>query len=228
MSKEKIIIALDGYSSSGKSTVAKSVAKRLGYLFIDTGAMYRAVTLFALREGLVEEAGALVSRLGEVDITFVYNEELSRQQIFLGGENVDQQIRTMAVSNAVSVVSQIREVREKLVAIQQKIGERGGVVMDGRDIGTVVFPRAQIKIFMTASVEVRAQRRYLELTSMGNSEVSYQEIAENIAQRDHQDMTRKESPLRKAEDAIEIDNSEMTIEEQVDWILELAQELGVC
>ncbi len=227
MNNKKITIAIDGFSSSGKSTVAKIVAKRLGYLFIDTGAMYRAVTLFALREGLTTDAEKLSQRLGDVDVSFAYNPAIERSEVYLNGQNVDTQIRSMEVNENVSTVAQIAAVREKLVALQQKIGREGGVVMDGRDIGTVVFPNAELKIFMTASVEVRAKRRYDELIASGAADVSYQEIAENIASRDWADENREHSPLRCADDAIRVDNSSMSIEEQVEWVFEQISQLGL-
>ncbi len=227
MSNKKITIAIDGYSSSGKSTVAKIVAQRLGYRFIDTGAMYRAITLYALKEGLISDLSKLTQRLESVDLGFEYNPALQRSEIYLNSQCVDSQIRSMEVNENVSSVAQIAAVREKLVALQQKIGRDGGVVMDGRDIGTVVFPDAELKIFMTASVEVRAKRRYDELIASGAVDVSYQEIAENIAARDWADENRDHSPLRCADDAIRVDNSSMSIEEQVEWVFERISQLGL-
>lgn len=216
MSNKKIIIAIDGYSSCGKSTFAKAIAAKLGYIFIDTGAMYRAVTLYALRNNIVENPQALITMLDNVNITFRFNNSLGRSEVFLNGDNVDEAIRTIEVNNRVSKVSQIPEVRHKLVAIQQSMGENRGVVMDGRDIGTVVFPDAELKIFMTASPQVRAMRRFKE---MGGA-ASLQEIEQNIRDRDYQDENRATSPLRRACDAIELDNSEMSVEQQMVWVMD--------
>lgn len=215
----KIVIAIDGHSSCGKSTFAKQIAKKYNYIFIDTGAMYRAVSLFALRNGMVKDGvldnTALINALPEIDIHFVKAEPVNR--VMLGQEDVSDEIRTLEVSNAVSLVSSITEVRQKLVSLQQEMGKERGIVMDGRDIGTVVFPDAELKIFMTASVEVRAMRRYKELLEKGDT-VSYESIAENIAMRDTLDETRKESPLRRASDAFLLDNSTMTVDEQMVWV----------
>ncbi|MGC9373528.1 MAG: (d)CMP kinase [Bacteroidales bacterium] len=227
--KKKIIIAIDGYSSSGKSTIAKAIAKHLGYKYIDSGAMYRAVTLYALQNNLVDihhhqvNEEKLKSLLDEININFRFNPEKNRQETYLNQKNVEDKIRKMEVSNAVSIVSKLKFVREKMVRIQQKMGKEKGIVMDGRDIGTVVFPEAEIKIFMTANAEVRAERRYKELKE-NNVDVSYEEILENVKKRDHLDETRKESPLKKANDAIELDNSNMTEKEQLQWILSLIHE----
>ena len=219
----KIIIAIDGYSSCGKSTFAKAIAARLGYIFIDTGAMYRAVTLYALehgaiRSGIVDE-DEVVRLLKEIQITFRFNPERGASDIYVNGDRVEGKIRTIEVSNCVSAVSAIAEVREMLVKMQQEMGRRKGVVMDGRDIGTVVFPDAELKIFMTADPKVRAQRRYDELTAKGDK-VSLEEIEQNVRDRDYQDMHRAISPLRQAEDAIVLDNSQMTVEEQMTWVME--------
>ena len=219
----KIIIAIDGYSSCGKSTFAKAIAARLGYIFIDTGAMYRAVTLYALehgaiRSGIVDEE-EVVRLLKEIQITFRFNPERGASDIYVNGDRVEGKIRTIEVSNCVSAVSAIAEVREMLVRMQQEMGRRKGVVMDGRDIGTVVFPDAELKIFMTADPKVRAQRRYDELTAKGDK-VSLEEIEQNVRDRDYQDMHRAISPLRQAEDAIVLDNSQMTVEEQMTWVME--------
>ncbi len=219
-STKKIVIALDGFSSCGKSTFAKTIAARLGYIFIDTGAMYRAVTLYALengaiRNGIVDEE-AVVALLSEISITFRFNAQRGASDIYVNGDLVEGKIRTIEVSNCVSPVSSIREVREKLVAMQQEMGAARGVVMDGRDIGTVVFPDAELKIFMTADAKVRAERRYAELTAKGES-VSFEEVLENVVSRDKADMSRAISPLRQAEDAIVLDNSYMTVEEQMAW-----------
>ena len=226
--QNKIIIAIDGYSSCGKSTFAKAIAARLGYIFIDTGAMYRAVTLYALehgaiRSGIVDE-DEVVRLLKEIQITFRFNPERGASDIYVNGDRVEGKIRTIEVSNCVSAVSAIAEVREMLVKMQQEMGRRKGVVMDGRDIGTVVFPDAELKIFMTADPKVRAQRRYDELTAKGDN-VSLEEIEQNVRDRDYQDMHRAISPLRQAEDAIVLDNSHMTVEEQMTWIMERIEAL---
>lgn len=216
----KIIIAIDGFSSCGKSTFAKAIARRLGYIFIDTGAMYRAVTFYALehgaiRSGMVDE-DAVVRLLPEICIDFRFNPERGASDIYVNGDRVEGKIRTIEVSNCVSAVSSIGAVRSKLVAMQQEMGRKRGIVMDGRDIGTTVFPDAELKIFMTADPAVRAQRRYDELTAKGE-QVSYDEILQNVLSRDKADMERAISPLRKADDAIVLDNSRMTVEEQLSW-----------
>ena len=220
--KRKIIIAVDGFSSCGKSTFAKAIAARLGYIFIDTGAMYRAVTLHALahgaiRSGIVDEE-AVVKLLPGISISFRFNPERGASDIYVNGDLVEGKIRTIEVSNCVSQVSAIPAVRQKLVAMQQEMGKRRGVVMDGRDIGTVVFPDAELKLFMTADPAVRAQRRYRELQEKGMP-VSLEEIERNVRERDRADMSRAVSPLRQAEDAIVLDNSHMTVEEQMAWFL---------
>ena len=223
-SRHKITIAIDGFSSCGKSTFARLIASRLGYVFIDTGAMYRAVTLFAIENGIIGggilDRDALVARLDEVKIDFRFNSQRGASDIYVNGDMVEGRIRTIEVSNFVSEVSSVRQVREKLVALQQKIGSGGGVVMDGRDIGTVVFPDAEIKLFMTADPKVRARRRYDELIAKGE-QVSLEEIEENIRARDTLDQTRAISPLRKADDAIEMDNSYMTLEQQMQRFMEI-------
>ncbi len=221
--KKKIVIALDGFSSCGKSTFAKAIAAKLGYIFIDTGAMYRAVALYALEQGaivdgVVDEA-QVVELLGEVEISFRFNAERGASDIYVNGVYAEDRIRGIEVSNCVSKVSSIGAVREKLVAMQQQMGRERGVVMDGRDIGTVVFPDAELKIFMTADPKVRAERRYKELTAKGE-EVTMEEILENVISRDQADMTRAISPLRRAEDALELDNSYMSVEEQMAWFME--------
>ncbi|MFI3318654.1 MAG: (d)CMP kinase [Rikenellaceae bacterium] len=220
--KKKIVIAIDGFSSCGKSTFAKAIATRLGYVFIDTGAMYRAVTLHALRSGAIVDGvvdpEAVLSLLPGVNIGFKFNPERGASDIYLAEECCQEQIRSMEVSGAVSKISAIAAVREKLVALQQQMGRERGVVMDGRDIGTVVFPDAELKIFMSAAVDVRAMRRYKELRAGGES-VSLESIAENIAQRDEADLTREISPLRRAEDALLLDNSTMSVEEQMEWFM---------
>lgn len=218
----KIIIAVDGFSSCGKSTFAKAIAARLGYIFIDTGAMYRAVTLFALEQGAIrsgivheDEVAALLDRIA---ITFRFNPERGASDIYVNGDLAEGKIRTIEVSNCVSRVSAIPEVRAKLVAMQQEMGRRKGVVMDGRDIGTVVFPDAEMKLFMTADPKVRARRRYDELRAKGD-EVTLEEIERNVVERDKADMSRRVSPLRQAEDAIVLDNSHMTVDEQMEWFM---------
>lgn len=218
--KKKIVIAIDGFSSCGKSTFAKAIAARLGYIFIDTGAMYRSVTLYALehgaiRSGIVSE-DEIVRLLDNISISFRFNPLRGASDIYVNGDIVEGKIRTIEVSNFVSAVSSIRQVREKLVAIQKQMGASRGVVMDGRDIGTVVFPDAELKIFMTADATVRAQRRYDELTAKGDK-VCFEEILENVISRDHADMNRAISPLRQAEDAVVLDNSYMTVEQQMEW-----------
>lgn len=228
MDKKKIVIAIDGFSSCGKSTFAKAIASKLGYIFIDTGAMYRAVTLYALEQGaivdgVVDEA-RIVELLPEVEISFRFNEARGASDIYVNGVYAEERIRTIEVSNCVSRVSSICEVREKLVAMQQQMGRSRGVVMDGRDIGTVVFPDAEMKIFMTADAGVRAERRYKELTAKGE-DVTLEEILENVISRDKADMTRAISPLRRAEDALELDNSYMSVEEQMAWFMERYNEI---
>ena len=215
---KKIIIAIDGYSSTGKSTFAKAIASMLGYIFVDTGAMYRAVTLYAMRHGIADEPSKIAEALDDINIEFRYNPAIGRSEIYLNGENVDEAIRSVGVNDKVSAVSQIPQVREKLVAIQKELGRTRGLVMDGRDIGTVVFPDAEIKIFMTADPKVRSQRRYRELKAMG-ADVSPEEIEENIEKRDRQDETRAVSPLRRAPDALLLDNSRMTPGQQMEWFL---------
>lgn len=221
---KKIVIAVDGFSSCGKSTFAKMVAAHLGYIFIDTGAMYRAVTLWAIENGCVENGilneERLVASLDQIQIDFRFNPERGASDIYVCGEWAEGKIRTITVSNLVSAVSAIGEVRRRLVAMQQAMGRDKGVVMDGRDIGTVVFPNAELKIFMTADPEVRAERRYKELQAKGE-EVSREEIVANIRQRDHLDQTRAISPLRKADDAIVLDNGGMTLEEEMAWFDEI-------
>lgn len=219
----KIIIAVDGFSSCGKSTFAKAIAAHLGYIFIDTGAMYRAVTLYALehgaiRSGIVDE-DLVCQQLDQIGITFRFNPQRGASDIYVNGDLVEGKIRTIEVSNCVSRVSAIPAVRKKLVAMQQEMGCRRGVVMDGRDIGTVVFPDAELKIFMTADPAVRAQRRYDELRAKGD-QVSLEQIECNVRERDKADMSRAISPLRQAEDAVVLDNSHMSIPEQMAWFME--------
>ena len=220
MDNKRIIIAIDGHSSCGKSTFAKAIAARLGYIFIDTGAMYRAVTLYALENGaitmgIVDEA-RIEAMLKYIDIDFRFNPARGASDIYVNGDLVEGKIRTIEVSNLVSAVSSIGAVRQKLVAMQQEMGRKGGVVMDGRDIGTVVFPNAELKIYMTADPMVRAERRYKELTAKGDN-VTLEEVYANVVSRDKADMSRAISPLRKADDAIVLDNSTMSVEEQMSW-----------
>ena len=223
----KITIAIDGYSSTGKSTVAKQLADWLGYVFVDSGAMYRAVALYGMRMGYISatrfEKSKLVNCLPQIHLSFKKESPTSKAEMYLNGENVDREIRTMEVSELVSSVATISSVRRKLVEQQQRMGEGKGVVMDGRDIGTVVFPDAELKIFMNASADKRARRRYDELIKRGDS-VTYTEVLENVIERDHIDTTREDSPLVKAQDAIEIDNSEMNLEDQFHIILQLAKD----
>ena len=220
MNNKRIIIAIDGHSSCGKSTFAKAIAARLGYIFIDTGAMYRAVTLYALEHGaivagIVDEE-RVEAMLADIDIDFRFNAQRGASDIYVNGDLVEGKIRTIEVSNCVSAVSSIAAVRHKLVAMQQQMGRRGGVVMDGRDIGTVVFPDAELKIYMTADAMVRAERRFKELTAKGDK-VTLEEVYENVVSRDKADMSRAISPLRKADDALVLDNSNMSVEEQMAW-----------
>jgi cytidylate kinase len=219
---KKICIAIDGYSSCGKSTVAKEIAKKLNYIFIDSGAMYRAVTLFFIREGVVVDGAinlpVLKQKLDSIHIKFIHNPKTSHNDIYLNEENVEEEIRQLEVAQNVSRVAAIAEVRQLLVAQQQEMGRSKGIVMDGRDIGTVVFPEAELKIFMTADTRIRAQRRFDEMRTK-NEQVNFDEILANINERDRYDETRVESPLRKADDAIVLDNSHMTREEQFSWIM---------
>lgn len=228
MDNKRIIIAIDGHSSCGKSTFAKAIAARLGYIFIDTGAMYRAVTLYALEHGaicsgMVDEA-AVEAMLDHINIDFRFNPQRGASDIYVNGDLVEGKIRTIEVSNCVSAVSSIAAVRRKLVAMQQQMGLKRGVVMDGRDIGTVVFPEAELKIYMTADPMVRAERRFKELTAKGDK-VTLEQIYENVVSRDKADMTRAISPLRKADDAIVLDNSQMSVEEQMAWFMERYNEV---
>lgn len=216
----KLIIAIDGFSACGKSTFAKAIARRLGYAYIDTGAMYRAVTLYALQKGIIDEERVdiptLAAALDEIHITFQWNAETQKNETFLNGVSVEEEIRQGAVSEKVSEISAIKEVRRKLVSMQQEMGKNKAIVMDGRDIGTGVFPDADIKIFMTASVEVRTQRRYDELLQKGMP-ADWEKVKQNLLKRDHIDQTRTENPLRQALDAVVLDNSNMTPEEQMVW-----------
>lgn len=226
MDNKKIIIAIDGHSSCGKSTFAKAIAARLGYIFIDTGAMYRAVTLYAqengaIQNGIVDEE-RIEAMLSDIAIDFRFNAERGASDIYVNGDLVEGKIRTIEVSNSVSAVSSIGAVRKMLVAMQQQMGRKGGVVMDGRDIGTVVFPDAELKIYMTADAMVRAERRFKELAAKGDN-VTLEEVYENVVSRDKADMSRAISPLRKADDAIVLDNSHMSVEEQMAWFDEQYQ-----
>lgn len=224
---KKITIAIDGYSSTGKSTLAKQLAQVLNYIYVDTGAMYRAVTLYAMQQGIITQNSfdqqQLINDLKNIYLTFQFNETLGFAEMYLNDVNVENEIRSMEVSALVSKIAAVSEVRSKLVQQQKLYGQHKGVVMDGRDIGTVVFPDAELKIFMTASAEIRAQRRYLELKGKGQ-EVNYEDVMKNVQERDAVDTSRKDSPLIQAQDAIVIDNSEMTREEQFELILKLAQE----
>ena len=221
---KKIIVAIDGFSSCGKSTMAKDLAREIGYVFIDTGAMYRAVTLYALQQGFFKDRKldvyCLENAMPDIKISFIVNAETGLTETFLNGKNVEREIRGMEVAGYVSGIAALPYVRSALVEIQRRLGESKGIVMDGRDIGTVVFPEAELKIFLTASPEIRATRRLDELIAKGE-QTSYEEILENIKSRDRQDMTRAISPLRKADDAIELDNSNMTISEQKEWLLNI-------
>ncbi len=227
MTTHKIIVAIDGHSSCGKSTIARALAVRFGYVFIDSGAMYRAVTLFALRRNLISDGVVkreeLINLLPEIKIEFIYNPASQKSDMYLNGENVEEEIRQLLVSQNVSPVATIAEVRQAMVRLQQEMGRKKGIVMDGRDIGTAVFPDAELKFFVTASTEIRAKRRFDELSAKGET-VSYEEILKNIQERDRIDSTRAASPLRKADDALVLDNSFMTQEEQLDWVIGRVEE----
>lgn len=227
-SKKKITIAIDGYSSCGKSTLAKALAKSLHYVFVDSGAMYRGVCLYALQNGLIREGNvdktALIAQLDNIRLAFHKNTDTGEQSLLLNGEDVSARIRSIEVSQSVSQVATIREVRKKLVHQQQIMGKKGGIVMDGRDIGTVVFPDAELKLFLTASVEIRTKRRHDEMIAKGQT-VDLETVRKNLIERDHIDSTREESPLRQAEDAIVIDNSDLTPDEQLKKALSLVHEV---
>ena len=227
MTNHKIVVAIDGHSSCGKSTIAKAVATRFGYIFIDSGAMYRAVTLYALRNNMAANGDVnrneLIDSLPHIKIEFRYNSILQKSDTYLNGENVEEEIRQLPVSQNVSPVATIASVRAAMVRLQQEMGKNKGIVMDGRDIGTVVFPEAELKLFVTASAEIRAKRRFDELTAKGE-DVSYAEILQNIQERDHIDSTREASPLRKADDALVLDNSNMSREEQLEWAIGKVEE----
>jgi cytidylate kinase len=225
---KKITIAIDGFSSCGKSTMAKMLAKEVGYIYVDTGAMYRAVTLFAMRNGMIAPNGEvnrdeLKQKMQTLRVEFKLNEQTGRAETYLNGENVENEIRGMEVSSHVSVIAAIDFVRTALVEQQQRMGRDKGIVMDGRDIGTVVFPDAELKVFVTASAEIRAQRRFDELKGKG-VEANFDEILNNVQQRDYIDSHREVSPLRKADDAIELDNGELTIAQQLQWLVERFEE----
>lgn len=221
---KKIVIAIDGFSSCGKSTMAKDLAREVGYIYVDTGAMYRAVTLFAMRNDVFDAEGdidetRLKALLPDVKLTFQLNNETKLPEVCLNGENVERYIRTLEVSQHVSPIAALPFVREKLVEQQQAMGNEKGIVMDGRDIGTVVFPNAELKIFVTASAEIRAQRRFKELEAKGMP-ADFDEILQNVEQRDYIDTHRETSPLRQADDALVLDNSHLTIAEQKVWLME--------
>lgn len=225
---KKITIAIDGFSSCGKSTMAKMLAKEVGYIYVDTGAMYRAVTLFAMRNGMIAPNGEvnrdeLKQKMQTLRVEFKLNEQTGRAETYLNGENVENEIRGMEVSSHVSAIAAIDFVRTALVEQQQRMGRDKGIVMDGRDIGTVVFPDAELKVFVTASAEIRAQRRFDELKGKG-VEANFDEILNNVQQRDYIDSHREVSPLRKADDAIELDNGELTIAQQLQWLVERFEE----
>lgn len=226
---QKITIAIDGFSSCGKSTLAKALAQKLHYKYIDTGAMYRAVTWYALQKGYVDAEGhfdtdAIIGSLPDLEVSFAVNESTHNSDVYLNGLNIEQQVRTMAVSRLVSKVSAIKQVREKMVALQRQMGKSKGVVLDGRDIGTHVFPKAELKLFMTADNEVRARRRMDEFSSKGQH-FTLDEVLQSLKERDHDDLNRKESPLTKADDAVVLDNSELSREEQLNFVMKLMHDL---
>ena len=225
---KKIIVAIDGHSSCGKSTMAKSLAAQVGYIYVDTGAMYRAVTLFAMRQGLFDaqgqpDAARLEALVPEIEVSFRLDPTTNLPLVCLNGEVVEEEVRTLEVSSHVSAIAALPFVREALTRQQQRMGEEKGIVMDGRDIGTVVFPQAELKVFVTASAEVRAQRRFLELTAKGQT-VAFEDILRNVQERDYIDSHREVAPLRQADDALVLDNSEMTREEQMQWLLNRFEE----
>lgn len=226
--KKKLIIAIDGYSSCGKSTFARTIAKELNYIFIDSGAMYRAVTLYCMRRGFIGDGvlnlPGILNELKDIHIEFVYNPDIAEYETFLNSENVEIEIRGIEVTSHVSRISQISEVRARMVELQRQIGVFKGIVMDGRDIGTVVFPDADLKLFMTASVDIRAKRRFDELKGK-NINVDFEEIRRNIIARDITDENRDISPLRRADDAIILDNSKMTVEEQMVWVRQIIEKI---
>ena len=225
---KKIIVAIDGHSSCGKSTMAKSLAAQVGYIYVDTGAMYRAVTLFAMRQGLFDaqgqpDAARLEALVPKIEVSFHLDPTTNLPLVCLNGEVVEEEVRTLEVSSHVSAIAALPFVREALTRQQQRMGEEKGIVMDGRDIGTVVFPQAELKVFVTASAEVRAQRRFLELTAKGQA-VAFEDILRNVQERDYIDSHREVAPLRQADDALVLDNSELTREEQMQWLLDRFEE----
>ena len=225
---KKIIVAIDGHSSCGKSTMAKSLAAQVGYIYVDTGAMYRAVTLFAMRQGLFDaqgqpDAARLEAIVPKIEVSFRLDPDTHLPLVCLNGEVVEEEVRTLEVSSHVSAIAALPFVREALTRQQQRMGEEKGIVMDGRDIGTVVFPQAELKVFVTASAEVREQRRFLELTAKGQA-VAFEDILRNVQERDYIDSHREVAPLRQADDALVLDNSEMTREEQMQWLLNRFEE----
>ena len=224
----KITIAIDGYSSCGKSTLAKALAQKLNYNYIDTGAMYRAVTIYCLKNGIITDSQIntekLIGSLKDIEVSFVYNTQTKTSEVLLNGEHVEREIRTMQVANNVSSVASIKEVRQKMVILQREMGKNKGVIMDGRDIGSHVFPDAELKLFMTAENDVRTQRRFDELSSKGEYH-TFKEVQRNLEKRDHDDTTRKENPLQQAEDAIVLDNTDLSKEEQLEFVIKLINDL---
>jgi cytidylate kinase len=224
----KITIAIDGYSSCGKSTLAKALAQKLNYNYIDTGAMYRAVTIYCLRNGIITDGKVdhdkLLASLKGIEVSFGYNTLTKTSEVLLNGEHVEREIRTMQVANNVSAISSVKEVRQKMVILQRKMGADKGVIMDGRDIGSHVFPDAELKLFMTADNAVRTQRRLDELSSKGEYH-TFEDVKRNLEKRDHDDTTRKENPLVQAEDAIILDNTDLSKEEQLDFVIKLINDL---
>lgn len=224
----KITVAIDGYSSCGKSTIAKALAQKLNYNYIDTGAMYRSVTLYCLRNSIIKDSKidkeALLLSLDKISVSFIYNTVTKSSEVFLNGEHVEREIRTMEVANNVSAISSIKEVREKMVAIQREMGKHKGVIMDGRDIGTHVFPDAELKLFMTADTAVRTQRRLDELSSKGEYH-SFEDVKQNLLKRDYDDTHRKENPLKQAKDAVILDNTDLNKEEQLEFVIKLINDL---
>jgi cytidylate kinase len=221
--KKKIVIAVDGYSSSGKSTFAKAIAEELNFIYIDSGAMYRAIALYCIMNNIISDNRVHHNQLKEalklIVIEFKFNSKSQKYETYLNNKNVEEEIRSVEVSEVVSIISKVKEVREKILLLQRKMGEKKGIVMDGRDIGTVVFPEAELKIFLSADVEIRARRRYYELKAK-NIDIDFESIKRNIEERDYQDTNREESPLIKADDSIKLDNSNMTLDEQMAWFRE--------
>jgi cytidylate kinase len=224
----KITVAIDGYSSCGKSTLAKALAQKLNYNYIDTGAMYRAVTIYCLRNDIINDSTLdlpkLFASLKDIEVSFIYNTTTKTSEVFLNGEHVEREIRSMQVANNVSSISSIKEVREKMVILQREMGKNKGVIMDGRDIGSHVFPSAELKLFMTADSDVRTQRRLDELSSKGEYH-TFEDVKRNLEKRDHDDTTRKENPLKQAEDAIVLDNTDINKEEQLEFVIKLIDDL---